>query len=122
MLLDAPCSGLGIIRNKPDLKLHRKQEDVESLAALQREMMQAAARCVRPGGVLVYSTCTLSSRENEENVAWFLKQHPEFGSETLKGILPAGFPPSQIHPHYTYVLPEKDFFDGFFLARFYKKR
>ena len=122
VLLDAPCSGLGIIRNKPDLKLHRKPEDVESLAALQREMLQAAAQCVRPGGVLVYSTCTLSPRENEDNVAWFLDQHPEFVPERLEGILPAGFPPSQIHPSYTYVLPEKDFFDGFFLARFYKKR
>ncbi len=122
VLLDAPCSGFGILRNKPDLKLHRKPEDIGELAALQKKMLHAASLCVRPGGVLVYSTCTLSPEENEKNVEWFLKTHPEYGAKSLEGILPAGFPASQIHPTYTYILPEKDYFDGFFLARFYKKR
>ena len=76
VLLDAPCSGLGVIRKKPDIKYTKTFEDIKSMAAYQRTLLSAAAGYVRPGGVLVYSTCTVSKEENEDNVRWFLDNFP----------------------------------------------
>ena len=78
VLLDAPCSGLGIVRSKPDILLHRRKEDLEQLETLQSEMLETAAQAVRTGGRLVYSTCTLRKKENQDQVAAFLSRHPEF--------------------------------------------
>ena len=76
VMLDAPCSGFGIIRRKPDIKYTKTMEDVRSLAAFQRTLLSAAAAYVKPGGVLVYSTCTINGEENEDNVRWFLDNFP----------------------------------------------
>lgn len=120
VLLDAPCSGLGIIRNKPDLKIHKTPRELQELVELQRQMLDRAADQVRPGGVLVYSTCTLHPGENEDNVAWFLARHPEYESVSAADCVPEGFPQVQVSERYTYVFPEKDHFDGFFIAKFRK--
>ncbi|MBQ7916047.1 MAG: 16S rRNA (cytosine(967)-C(5))-methyltransferase RsmB [Firmicutes bacterium] len=121
VLLDAPCSGLGIIRNKPDLKIHKSMKELQELVPLQRQMLDRAADCVRSGGVLVYSTCTLHPGENEENVAWFLARHPEFQAVSAADCVPEGFPMGQVTEQYTYVFPEKEYFDGFFIAKFRKR-
>lgn len=120
VLLDAPCSGLGILRNKPDLKIHASKEKQSELAVLSRQLLENAARCVRKGGVLVFSTCTLNSEENEKNVERFLADHPEFHSEALSGILPEKFPKEDIGSCGTYVWPQKEALDGFFLVRLRK--
>ena len=120
VLLDAPCSGLGILRNKPDLKLHRQPQDIEELAGLQSRMLENAAKCVRTGGVLVYSTCTLNPTENEENVRQFLHRHPEFQAVSLQGSLPGN--PGGAGTEYTYIWPEAEGLDGFFIAKLCKKR
>nr|WP_281257765.1 16S rRNA (cytosine(967)-C(5))-methyltransferase RsmB [Paenibacillus donghaensis] len=78
VLLDAPCSGLGVIRRKPDLKWRKQPEDIASVAVLQGELLQSVSRLVKPGGLLVYSTCTTEQAENSDVVAAFLAQHPEF--------------------------------------------
>ena len=65
VLADLPCSGLGIIGKKPDIKLRLKKEDLGELASLQREILSAASRYVKPGGTLLYSTCTVDRAENE---------------------------------------------------------
>jgi len=78
VLLDAPCSGLGVLRKKPDLRWNRQLEDLKSLLNLQYEMLSAAARLLKPGGQLIYSTCTIDLDENEGTIGRFLNQHPDF--------------------------------------------
>jgi 16S rRNA (cytosine967-C5)-methyltransferase len=75
VLVDAPCSGLGILRKKPDIKFNRKESDIDSLAKLQLVILNASASCVKAGGVLLYCTCTLSQKENRDVVNSFLAEH-----------------------------------------------
>lgn len=82
ILLDAPCTGLGVIRRKPDLKWRKTPEDVDAIAGLQRELLETVSGLLKPGGTLVYSTCTIESEENEDAVADFLSRHPEFSVDT----------------------------------------
>jgi 16S rRNA (cytosine967-C5)-methyltransferase len=82
VLVDAPCSGLGTIRRDPDIRWRRAEADLAPLAAAQREMVEQLASVVRPGGRLVYSTCSSEPDENEDVVAAFLDAHPEFRRET----------------------------------------
>lgn len=88
VLLDVPCTGFGLLRKKPDIKMNKTMEDVLSLAALQRRMLETCWQYVKPGGVLLYCTCTVSYTENEENVLWFLKNFP-FKEDTTTQILPS---------------------------------
>ncbi len=88
VLADLPCSGLGVIGHKPDLKYRVKEEDIRKLAALQREILDVAVRYVKSGGVLLYSTCTVTEEENGENTRQLLKQHPEFSLEEERQLLP----------------------------------
>ena len=116
ILLDAPCSGLGVIRRKPDVKWTKSPEDIEDISALQRELLDRVAPLLKPGGVLVYSTCTIEPAENELMVADFLKRHAEYqavdsawtGTEMEKWNLVNGG--VQILPQYAHS-------DGFFIAR-----
>lgn len=78
VLVDAPCSGLGVLRKKPDIKWKREPEDIPRLVKQQRALLESGARCVKSGGVLVYSTCTLETEENGGVVRSFLADHPEF--------------------------------------------
>jgi len=103
VMLDAPCSGFGIIRRKPDIKYTKTMEDVKSLAAFQRTLLAAAATYVKPGGILVYSTCTITREENEDNVEWFLENFPFVLDDSAEGSM-------------LRLLP-KDNHDGFFIAR-----
>lgn len=77
VICDVPCSGLGIIRKKPDIR-YKSERDVEKLPELQLELLQSAAKCVKNGGKLLYSTCTWRKEENEGVVEAFLAKHPEF--------------------------------------------
>lgn len=78
ILLDAPCSGLGVIRRKPDLKWTKTPEDIKEITKIQRDLLDRVSVLLKPGGVLVYSTCTIEPSENEEMVRQFLAHHPEF--------------------------------------------
>src|SRR5690606_6156904 len=81
VLLDAPCTGTGTFRRHPDGKWRVAPEDLRSLVAFQRELLAGAATVVKPGGLLVYATCSLEPEENEEQVESFLAAHPEFRLE-----------------------------------------
>ncbi len=117
VLADLPCSGLGIIGRKPDIKYRASLQSVEALAGLQREILSVVWRYVKPGGTLVYSTCTVSRKENEENAAWLAGNFPlrpvnieerldrKLWSETMK-------------QGYIQLLPGSYPGDGFFLAVF----
>jgi 16S rRNA (cytosine967-C5)-methyltransferase len=78
VLVDAPCSGLGVLAKKPDAKWRREPEDVRELVKLQQAIMENASTLVKPGGVIVYSTCTTEPEENSGVVQSFLSNHPEF--------------------------------------------
>ena len=86
VLLDAPCSGLGVIHTKPDIRWSRKEEDIAELVDIQSKLLDAASSYLKPGGHMVYSTCTILKDENERQIEKFLKKHSEFklvSEETL---------------------------------------
>lgn len=78
VLLDAPCSGIGVIHKKPDIKWSREENDIAELAKIQSELLEVSSRYVKDGGVLLYSTCTVLKEENNDITSSFLKKHPEF--------------------------------------------
>lgn len=88
VIADLPCSGLGVVGKKNDLKYNGSLESQAALEELQRQILMQVSVYVKPGGVLLYSTCTTNKKENEENVSWFLKEHPAFSLEPLTGHLP----------------------------------
>ena len=83
VLLDVPCSGLGIIRKKPEIKWNKTRQQLKDLVPIQREIMENAWQYLKPGGTLVYSTCTLNKEENEENLKWFLSKHNDAEIEKI---------------------------------------
>ena len=101
VICDLPCSGLGVIGKKPEIKYRVQPEDILSLQKLQREILTNAVRYVKPGGRLVYSTCTITREENDENVTWLRENYPQ-----LK-LLSS-----------TQYFPEKNIRDGFYVAVF----
>ncbi|MBR2422740.1 MAG: 16S rRNA (cytosine(967)-C(5))-methyltransferase RsmB [Oscillospiraceae bacterium] len=112
VIVDAPCSGYGIIRKKPDIR-YKNIAQMKELPQLQRAILEIQARYVKPGGLLMYSTCTLAYGENEGMVASFLNDHPEFHTEPLP--LPAPFPKNESG---TFALiPGEYDTDGFFISR-----
>ena len=112
VIADVPCSGLGVIRKKPDIR-YKDPDTMKELPALQLQILKNQARYVRPGGVLLYSTCTLVRRENEGVVEKFLKANPEFSLEPLK--LPAEF--GENTTGMLTLVPGEHDTDGFFIAR-----
>ena len=116
VIADVPCSGYGIIRKKPDIR-YKDPKEMEALPALQSAILQNQSRYVKPGGTLLYSTCTLLPRENEEVVETFLKNNPDFYLEKLE--LPEGFPENTTGM-LTLLTGEYDT-DGFFISRLRRK-
>jgi 16S rRNA (cytosine967-C5)-methyltransferase len=117
VLVDPPCTGLGTLQARADLRWRVGPGDMERLAYVQRAILAAAAQAVRPGGVLVYSTCTLSPSENERQVTAFLESNPDFALDDLGAELPGR---SKIGRHWgrcVLTLPHRDRTAGFFIAR-----
>lgn len=112
VLCDVPCSGLGVIRKKPDIRYKDLAQTVR-LPLLQRAILENQAPYVRPGGVLLYSTCTILPRENAGVMAAFLADHPEFFPEPL--ALPAGI--AEDAPGMVTLLPHKHGTDGFYICK-----
>lgn len=120
VLVDAPCSGTGVLRRRVDARYRRHLEDIYDLAVLQREILAQAARLVKPGGRLVYSTCTLEPEENQEQIKWFIERYPDFVIESYTGYLPAGLEACLWEPknrQWVTLLPVSEGGDGFFICR-----
>ena len=111
ILLDAPCSGLGIVRRKPEIRYGMDKKARKALIQIQSEMLDRAADYLKPGGILVYSTCTVNPDENEHQIRRFLERHPEMVSASDLGD-------RSVH----YTCPLRDGADGFFMCRLEKKQ
>ena len=115
VLLDAPCSGLGVMRRNPDTKGRRRLGDVQRLAGQQKKLLNAAANLVRPGGLLVFAVCSCEPEENLEAIQAFLKKRKDFVLDTEFSLPPFQELPMDGHLLRTY--PEAAHMDGFFAAR-----
>ena len=120
ILLDAPCTGLGIIRRKPDIKWARETKGIESIAMLQKTLIQAVSAALKPGGVMVYSTCTVLPEENEEIIRSFIENNNDFVEENIAPFLPAALA-EHAKGGTLQLYTNRDRLDGFFMARLRRK-
>ncbi len=104
VIADLPCSGLGTLRKKPEIRYRMTEETIEGLIRLQREILEVSCRYVKPGGTLVFSTCTIDGEENEENTRWFLECHTGFSLAFQRQFF-----------------PDEGEFDGFYIAKFIRE-
>jgi len=122
VLVDAPCSGIGTLRRNPDLKWRQHPEALAELGQLQERILNSAARCVAPGGRLVYATCSLLSEENEVQAERFLASHPDFERLDAAEILGARCETLKLEGPYVQLRPDVHGTDGFFAAVFERKK
>jgi len=115
VLLDAPCSATGVIRRHPDIKVLRRAEDITALVALQQQILEKIWTVVKPGGILLYATCSILRNENDRQVTRFLKSHPDASEEKI--VLPHG---RAMSPGWQ-ILPGEGQADGFYYAKITKK-
>ena len=119
VIADLPCTGYGVIGRKPDIKYYASKEKEEELVRIQRAILANAASYVKPGGTLLYSTCTVNRKENGENAAWFLEQFP-FEAVSLDELLPDELKSGETAKGQLQLIPGVHKTDGFFLAKFRK--
>lgn len=121
VLADLPCSGLGIIGRKPDIKYRMTRDGCRELSDLQKEILSVVWEYVKPGGLLVYSTCTISRAENQENLEWILENFP-FDAVDISGNVGTVFQEETAKKGYLQLLPGRHPSDGFFLAVLKRKQ
>lgn len=125
VLVDAPCSGLGVLRRRADLRWQRQEQSLSDLPQLQWAILERAASCVQVGGDLIYSTCTIEPEENFELVKKFRSEHPEFEAVDLTELLPFRLEDErdrrQASKGMLQLLPHRHNMDGFFLAKFRRR-
>ncbi|MCQ2560236.1 MAG: 16S rRNA (cytosine(967)-C(5))-methyltransferase RsmB [Clostridia bacterium] len=113
ILADLPCSGLGVLRHRPEARWYKSEKQIQELTGLQRKILEQAVKALKPGGVLVYSTCTISPEENQEQIAGLLRDYPFLKEE----VLPLSWAAEQSQIQ---LLPHVQGTDGFFIARIKK--
>lgn len=116
ILVDAPCSGFGVLYRKSDLRWHQTPEQVDALPGEQGAILSNAAKALKPGGVMVYATCTINPAENEQVVATFLAAHPDFRPGDIRPYLPEAWQ-ADAKDGMIQLLPSKHGVEGFFIAR-----
>lgn len=119
VIADLPCSGLGVIGRKSDIKYHITKEQQREIVALQRKILHTVQQYVKPGGILIFSTCTIGREENQDNLEWFLKNY-NYQAEALDSYLPKRFCNEDTKKGYLQLLPGEQDTDGFFMARLIK--
>lgn len=120
VIADVPCSGLGVIGKKSDIKYNSSQEGIDQLVSIQRDILTNVQQYVKPGGVLLFSTCTVAKEENQDNAEWFLKNF-DFTLESLVPYLPQELATTTANEGYLQLVPGVHQTDGFFIARFRKR-
>ena len=121
VIADLPCSGLGVIGKKPDLRYKASPDGIDSLVRLQRQILSCAQDYVKPGGTLVYSTCTVNPAENMDNVHWLMEQYPEFILDDIREKLCPELRDNVMENGCIQLLPGVHKSDGFFIARLVRK-
>ncbi len=121
VLLDVPCSGLGIMRRKPDIKLNKEETDIIKLNKIQKDILKNGARYVKSGGQLVYSTCTIDKRENIDIIKWFLSENKDFNLVSIGGKLASEDGLNHLNQGYLDLYPHVNGTDGFFIAKMVKE-
>lgn len=123
ILLDAPCSGLGVLRRRPEIKWRRQQSDFAELKQLQQQLLAAACTLLKPGGHLLYSTCTFEQSENQDQITAFLEDHPDvhLDQKWLMHLPHEVQEKAIIGDGWMQILPQHFHSDGFFLARLVKQ-
>ena len=122
ILVDAPCSGLGIIRRKPEIKWNSSSHKISGLRELQKKILENAAMYLKPGGELVYCTCTILPEENEETTEAVLEKHPELERVDITPMLPEHIKKETAKDGYVTLFPNTDGTDGFFICKLRKKK
>ena len=122
VLVDAPCSGFGIIRKKPDIKYSKSQSEIDEIINLQRKILDTASRYVKPRGYLVYSTCTIIPEENIDNILDFLDNNKQFRLTGFKELMPEGLAMSSSQEGYIQLYPNINQTDGFFISKMIRER
>ena len=120
VLVDAPCTGLGIIRRKPDIKWGRNLEDKREITVLQAKILKQSSQYVKPGGILVYSTCTIEPEENEEMVSRFIEENRDFEWAGFEELVPETLLKPSSKDGFIQLYPNIDHIDGFFIAKMRK--
>ncbi len=120
VLLDAPCTGLGMLAEKPDIKLRVSEESLEELTGIQRQMLDTVSEYVREGGTLVYSTCSILPEENEMQAEAFLQRHPEFEAVDLPETIPDKY--RKYRKIGLQLLEYRDGVEGFYIWRMRRRR
>lgn len=121
VIADLPCSGLGILSKKNDIKYHISEEQLLELTNLQKTILTNAASYVKPGGLLLYSTCTINPEENRKNAEWFL-EHFDFEGEDIRDAIPEALKENMQDRYSLQLLPGIVKCDGFFIAKFRKNK
>jgi len=121
-LLDAPCSGFGIIRRKPEIKWNRKEKDIKELSKLQEKMLDVAKDYIKVGGSLIYSTCTIEKEENMEVINKFLKNNPHFSLANISDKIENKENLETLDKGYIQLYPNIHGTDGFFIAKMIRER
>lgn len=114
IIVDAPCSGLGVVKRKPEIKYERNEESISELVELQLEILDNVKKYLKPGGILIYSTCTIHQLENENVAYTFKKRHEDIEFDDFN------IPAFNFTGPYRQILPYEHHTDGFFIARFKK--
>ncbi|HHV46186.1 MAG TPA: 16S rRNA (cytosine(967)-C(5))-methyltransferase RsmB [Tissierellia bacterium] len=120
-IVDAPCSGLGIIKRRPEIKWNRKEEDIKDLADMQKKILNNAGKYLKPGGVMVYSTCTIEKAENMDVIQDFLMKNRNFKLSGFENFLCSTRNADTAEKGYVQLFPNVHGTDGFFIARLIKE-
>jgi 16S rRNA (cytosine967-C5)-methyltransferase len=118
ILIDVPCSGIGIIRKKPEIKWNKTRNDLRSVISVQRDIMESAWMYLKDGGIMIYSTCTLNKEENEENIDWFVNKHKDC---TVKKIFIGKQDNLVYNRNGSLTIMPNESMDGFFVAKLEKR-
>jgi 16S rRNA (cytosine967-C5)-methyltransferase len=121
ILVDAPCSGLGLIRKKPEIRWTVKPQDIVELQKIQMEILKNAAKYIKKGGILVYSTCTITQEENEDIIEMFLNENSNFKLENICDYIPESIKADTCSCGYIKLFPNVHKSDGFFIAKLIRK-
>ena len=126
VLCDVPCSGLGLLHRKPDIRLSMTYEKMQALLPVQESILENSSLRVKKDGILVYSTCTINPNENENRIEAFLSEHPDFEPVPFTALLPETLKnnprlQSQSEKGMMTILPDEEGMDGFFISKMRRK-